>query len=173
MSDPFDEVARGLRREVGGELRADAEAAERDAAMSMVRGRDLADVSAWLRDRGSRLEVDVVGRRLRGTAVGAGRDVLVLAMADGTAAVPTSAIVAIAELDTPRSAGGRTVEVRSWRTWLLGLEGRDGTELVTRSGASLGSGVVDAVAVDHVVWRQGTATTWVAVDGLGLVVSRG
>lgn len=173
MSDPLDDLARGLRRDLGGELRAEAEAGEADAAMALHRGRRLSDVAAALVDRGSEVAVGLDGRTLRGTAVGAGRDVVVLEVDRDLVAVALAHVRTLAEFAAPPSASARRLEPGSWRTWLLGLEWRAGVELALAGDPMPAPGVVEVVAVDHLHWRTPAGTTHVAIDAVAVAVTRG
>lgn len=171
MSDPFDEVARRLRRDVGEEFRAEAEAGEADAAMAVARGRTLGDVAGDLAARGSTTRVVTRGRQFVGPVVVAGADLIVVRLADRHVAVCLDAVVSLAEVSAPNRAS-ESLPSSSWRKWLHRCEGRPDVELGLVNTTLTEPGLIEAVAVDHVVWRTAAGMHHLAVMAIEVVASR-
>lgn len=154
--DPLDDPAlralgRELREAVGGELRSDAEEAERLAALRARRRRTLAELAAELAVRGDRVAVGLVGVTLHGTVVRAAGDLLTVRTAGGVVDVNTSAVhtLQVTEPSTgsapPPPSGPSGFKARLYELELAGtpvLLGVAGDELPGR---------ITAVAVDHLL----------------------
>lgn len=171
MTDPLDEVARQLRDAIGDEFRAEAEAGEADAAIAAARARTIGDVAVDLAARGSQVRVEMAGRIVLGTAVGGASDVLLLRVRDTLVAVSLRTVHAVAEIAAPPRADD-DIPVTSLMNWLYRSEGRPGIEIGLVGTSHTEPGLIEAVAVDHLVWRTSAGTQAVAIAAVAVVVSR-
>lgn len=154
--DPLDDpelqaLGRELREAVGGELRSDAEQAERLAALRARRRRTLADLAGELAVRGDRVAVTLPGMTLRGTVVRAAGDLVSVATPGGVvdvnaAAVRTLQVVAPATGVAPPPPCGPD----GFKARLYELE-MAGARVLLGVGDDELAGRITAVAVDHLL----------------------
>lgn len=85
--DPFDELARELRRGVGAEWRDEAEITELETRLGELRRRNLSDLAREAMHRGDVITVTVGARALTGSVMFVGRDYLVVKTPSVTADV--------------------------------------------------------------------------------------
>ena len=85
--DPFDELARELRRGVGAEWRDEAEITELETRLGELRRRRLSDVAREAMHRGDEISITVGGRTLTGSPMFVGKDYLVVQTPSMTADV--------------------------------------------------------------------------------------
>lgn len=170
----FDELGRELRDRVGDEFRAEAEAAEHDAAVARDRARTLVDVARAARDRSETITVSVAARRLTGAVGYAGDGRLALV---GPAGIVDVVVAAIATLRVDPPA--RPVEVPatarvagSMRSRLLALELQQRPVEVLLDDGSAVTGAIAGVRADHVLVRGSGSRTAVALGALVAVVDR-
>lgn len=179
----LDRLAAELRSAVGDELREDAEAAEREAALAAARSRDLVDVLRERAAAGTWFEAVVDGRRFVGSLGSVGRDLVELrtggapvylapeAAAWRTVADPARPSSEARPARSP-SAAGRT-SVGGMRGLLLSLEMARAEVSVGVAGEDL-AGAVTAVGRDHLLLRTpGGAEAAVPLEAIRFVVVRG
>lgn len=151
MTDPYDDLARELRRGAGAEMREEAEITELETRQGRLRRRRLADVAAEAMHRGDRVTVEIRDRRLVGTAVFVGDDYLTLETATEVADVRLDrAVLWVAR----RPAGGHASRGGS-RTLRARLGEYEHTgETVTVVAPAIPAetaGQISVAAVDHVL----------------------
>lgn len=172
MGDGFEPVGRHLRQGVGAELRAEAEEAERLAALAARRRRSLADVGNDLHARGDTVAVEVPGCRFTGAIVHVATDHLQLRTVGGVVDVALRGPVTLTVVERARTGGAdRHDGASSFRSRLLELElAGDAVELGDAvSGGTVG-GRLSAVAVDHVVVVDPDGTErYVSLSGITFV----
>lgn len=175
MSDPFErlrsdpDLARAAS-EVRAELRAEAEEYEALAARDLVRSRTLRDVALLACHRGDTVEVVTAGGRVVGTVVYAAGDLACLETATEAVDVWLRAPVGLRVVERARAGGrgsGRGAE--SFRARLSEHEAaRVPLTLSTRLPGGEIAGVVEAVAVDHLVLRDGEQVHYVGLAAIDL-----
>lgn len=166
--EPLDELARELRRGAGAELRADAEAAEHDAALLARRRRDLAGVLREHMARGDEVTVAVPGLSVTGEVRHVAGDLVAVAAAGGRVDVRLTAAVLVAVAQPgayPGSAVGEGPGSFVARLRELELAGSE-VELGVPSLSARPRGHLAVVATDHVVLASPDGDAAVAVDGI-------
>lgn len=167
--DPLEEMARDLRRRVGGEFRAEREAAEAEADLLARRRLTIVDVARAAAHRGDVVEVRVASRAFRGEVVGVGPDHLWLRNGAGSVHVALAALHSLRRI--PASGAGvpandpgsirallRASEMDNRRITLLG---DDGSEF---------DGVVRTCASDHLVVADDAGETIVPLGHVAAVI---
>lgn len=172
--DPDEELSSELRQRVGEEFRAEAEEGERLAELARLRGRDLGELAAELRDRGDRIRLTAAGRSFVGTIADAGRDHCTLRTRAGTVEVAFDGRQVHLTVEEPHATDvpDRRTYTTTFRSRLRELEmegpevevGADGMPEPLR-------GTIAAVAQDHVVVDDLDGRRWyVAWASIGYVV---
>lgn len=169
--DPLEGLARELRRTVGAEMRAEAEAVEHETEIGRRRRRSMSDVAREAAERGDRVSLLTSVRTVTGTIIGVGRDYLTVSTeAELVDARLTRAVTVIHS----RRAGGSPAGVPSITFQARLSEYEQTRETVTVVAPGLGQGiegVIDVVAGDHLIMvdRDG-ATTMVPTEAIDLVL---
>lgn len=176
MVDPVDPAAdphwralsSELRAAVGGELRADAEEAERLASLRALRGRSLADVARDLGHRGEHVVVVLPGGAFRGAALEIASDRIRLGTSGGPVEVHVAAVTELRSAG--RDAGGapppRAGVGFKARLFELEMAGEP-VELGTGGGALRGR--ILAVASDHVLLADGDGERAISLAAVSYV----
>lgn len=152
FEDPeLRDLGRELRAAVGGEARAEAEEAERLAALKALRRRSLADLARELAVRGDRVVVVLPEVTLAGTVVHAAGDLVGLVTAGGRvdvhlAAVTEVRVVEPSRTDPPPTGAGP----ESFTARLFELE-MAGEEVIIGVAGEEVAGRLTAVATDHLL----------------------
>jgi hypothetical protein len=168
--DDFEELAGQLRREVGGEFRAEAEEVERLTDLQRRRRAGLAEVAMAAMHRGDQVTVRTRSGTWIGELVAVGDDYISLQALD----VKIEALVDAVALDLrPSRVGGRSGKPASatWRARLAELAVTQ--ETVTVMAPDLGveaHGQIDLVARDHVVSTGLTGRTYIPLISLTIVL---
>jgi len=148
-----------LRRELGDELRAEAEESERVAALLLARQRHLRDVAYEAMSRGDLVSVLCGERAHQGHVVHVRGDLATLRTATRHVHVHLAGPIAV-RIDERVRAGG-TSDVggaSSFRAQLLELEGSAVEVQATIADAVAGH--LTAVALDHVSLEDGASRVW-------------
>lgn len=164
-----------LRLRIGPELRAEAEALERSAAIGYRRARSLVDVLADARARGDRVVVSLAGRTLVGTVIHVGSDLTTIEVADGRADVWLGAPLALHTEAVPTAAGRGPADgvPATFRARLLELELAEARcEVVSPVLGEIGPARIATVARDHLVLRHHGAQRVVSLSGVHAVIER-
>jgi hypothetical protein len=162
-----------LRERIGEEFRAEAEEAERLAALAALRGRDLADVATDLRSRGDAVAVVTAGRTVTGRIVYVGADFFQLRLGRDVVDVSLGAPLTIRTVERATSGGvAASHGPGTLRARLLELELEDArVEIVTVTG-ELVTGAVHAVGRDHVLLDGDVGEVYVPTAVVALVTTR-
>ena len=170
----LDDLASELRRRVGPEWRADAEAAEREAARAARRRRSVADVARIHMARGDEVVLALPGRRFAGAVRAAAGDLVALDTPTGRVDVRVTGPVT---LTVTRASAGAGREPRAGagsflaRLRELEMEARP-VRLGLSGHAEELSGRLAVAADDHVVLDTGEGEVVVALAGLLWVAER-
>lgn len=152
----------GLERRLDAEMRRELEAAEREAGKLAAKRRTIADVARSVVDRGDTVTVASDGLEFTGTGIYARGDLLTLRSRAALVEVNLGAIDWL-RLEASVDTGGRSspIEAESFaaRLGLLELTA-ERVELVGRGGNPRVSGVIAAVARDHVVVDSADGKRW-------------
>lgn len=159
----MDEVEAELRR-IERSARREQMAAEEEALQLHLASRVLADVCREAMHRGTSLKVAWPGGALAGRPRSAVRDLLVLALESGQAAVNLHGVSEVSEGEK-RSEWATTgdTDPGSFVAWCRMVEGSPVT-VYTVAGHQV-SGVLRAVASDHLLVQAGSRSTVVALAG--------
>lgn len=144
-------LGRELREAVGGEARAEAEEAERLAALKALRRRSLTDLARELSVRGDRVVVVLTGLTLAGVVVHTAGDLLGLATPGGRVDVRLPAVTEIRVVEPSRSdppPSGPGPENFTARLFELEMAGQEVTLGVAGEEVA---GRLAAVAADHLL----------------------
>lgn len=172
--DHEDELSRELRQRVGEEFRAEAEEGERLAELARLRGRDLSELAAELRDRGDRIRLTAAGRSFVGTIDDAGQDHCTLRTQTGTVEVafggrPVTLTVEEAHATDVPDRRPYSATFRS-RLRELEMDGRK-VQIGAAGMPDVLRGRIVAVAQDHIVVDDPDARRWyVAWESIRYVI---
>ncbi len=133
-------------------MRADAEAAEHDAATAALRERTLIDTISLAATSSSRLRLIFADQEVHGEVIGVGRDVVSVAVADSRMDVRLASV----RVHEPLPGGAPMVGITaaSFLGRLRELEAEAATVTIHVRDGHVDRGVLRAVAADHVVIRD-------------------
>jgi|FLYL01.1.fsa_nt_gi hypothetical protein len=148
----WEELARELRMGPGAELRAEAEATERETHQGRLRRRTLEDIGRELAQRGDRVRAEVAGRILAGMVVANGRDYLTVEAGEVEADLRLEGVVM--EVQRRSQGGGSEAASRTFQARLAEHEqlGERVQLLVSTSGTAV-EGIIRVAASDH-LWVE-------------------
>lgn len=152
----------GLERRLDAEMRRELEAGEREAEKLAAKQRSFPDIARSLVDRGDTVTVAFDGLELTGVGVYARGDLLTLHIRSALVEANLAAVDWI-RVDASSATGGRSspTEAESFtaRLGLLELTGET-VEVIGRGGEPRVTGVIAAVARDHVMVRTADRREW-------------
>ena len=140
-------------------------AAESEALQLRLARRSLVEVCREAMHRGSELTVSWPGGRLTGYAQAAVKDLVVLGLVSGVAAVCLPAVTRIDEGPrNPERASTGFTDPGSFPAWCRSAEGT--AVQVLSSGGIQTNGVMTAVAADHLLLSRPEGATAVSLDAV-------
>ncbi|MGI8518871.1 MAG: hypothetical protein ACR2ME_11150 [Acidimicrobiia bacterium] len=151
--EEFDDLASHLRRQIGGELRDEAEEVERLTELGRARKRTLADVARIAMQAGYEATVGIGEWQWHGSITGVGADYLLLATDTVVVEAPFAALTLT--LLRTRSGGSSTVlDSRTWSARLaeMAMAEMSVTLLTDRDRFE---GQIHLVATDHLEFEGG------------------
>jgi hypothetical protein len=166
------ELSEVLRERIGEEFRAEAEEAERLAAVAARRSRTLIDIATEMRSRGDSVVVTVGGRSVLGTISYVGADFIRLRVAGGSDSIDVNAAVPLTLAVSERQpSGGTDTEPgpTTFRARLLELELDGATVEIMTTDGDAAAGLLRAVGRDHVLVATPDSECFVALSALATV----
>ncbi len=160
-----------LRSRVGDEFRAEAEAEERAVAALRVRQRSLTDVAVELMHRGDHVALSIGETTVTGRLTHVASDLATLATASGaTLHVRLGTPIVISHHPGSRGGRGRSRDPMGYESFLAGLRAlslsRARVRIETPGPAQGITGLISAVAVDHVLFQAGNTEWFIPMDAV-------
>ncbi|CAN5786366.1 MAG: hypothetical protein ABR609_05475 [Acidimicrobiia bacterium] len=151
--EDFDDLASHLRRQIGGELRDEAEEVERLTELGRARKRTLADVAQIAMHAGYQATVGIGEWHWDGSITGVGVDYLLLATDTVVVEAPFTALT----LTLLRTRSGGSSTVLDSRTWSARLAEMAMAELSVTllTDRDRFEGQIQLVATDHLEFEGG------------------